>query len=370
MKREPTSNRLLLALLSVALLWQTSCQKAPPLNGNEETDAAWRLIPGVRPAGPFNAAFTQFGPGWNGGDQCISIPLSSAKTLWLFGDSFIGTVDPDRTRPAASNTFVRNSAILQEASSMQTIVDSIGGVPSDWIKPPEPSYWYWPQDGYVEDGSLFLMCLTMQSSSSGGAFGFEFVRNDLVKVDLNSLEQTDRFPFPSAGKQYGAEVLEHDGYRYIYGVEDRAAGKRMVLARLPMSHPTGTVPPAYWDGTGWSANASDALPMLDDLSTIYSVFPNPSGGGFLMIHQEDFLSDRIFGRRSLAPEGPFEGKVELFRTPQDGGAVWTYNAVAHPQIRNAQGDVLVGYSSNTLNVADLFNNADTYRPWFAWVPMP
>lgn len=354
-------------LLSVALV-ALSCSDLPP-GLPEAAAAAERALPGAVPAPAYNLAFTASGPGWTGGDQGISVEVPEGRTLWLFGDSFIGTVAPDRSRPPGSSVMVRNAAVLQSAAGLQTLVGAGPDGPEAWLKPPEPDLWYWPQDGFVHGGDLYLVCLTMRATGTGGVFGFAFVRNDLVRVDLATWEQTGRVPYPSAGYLYGAEVLEHAGYRYVYGIEERAAGKRMVISRIPAFAQPGTVPPAYWDGAGWSADPAAALPMLDALSTIYSVFPAPDGDGFRLLSQEDFLSDRIHGWRAPSPEGPFTDKTLLLRTPQDGGDRFTYNAIAHPHLRRADGSVLVSWSSNSFDFTDLFEDADAYRPWFAWVPL-
>ena len=39
----------------------------------------------------FNQLFTRFSE-WTGGDATYSVPLPDGRVLWMFGDSFIGTV--------------------------------------------------------------------------------------------------------------------------------------------------------------------------------------------------------------------------------------------------------------------------------------
>ena len=49
--------------------------------------------------------------GWTGGDATYSVDLKNGKTLWMFGDTFINQVNPDRSRP--SFRLINNSVVLQ-----------------------------------------------------------------------------------------------------------------------------------------------------------------------------------------------------------------------------------------------------------------
>src|SRR5712691_2400416 len=55
-------------------------------------------LPGTPLAGTsdstFDAYTTQNGPGWTGADGTYSLPLPDGTNLWMWSDSYIGTVDP------------------------------------------------------------------------------------------------------------------------------------------------------------------------------------------------------------------------------------------------------------------------------------
>ena len=351
------------------LLLLSSCAKDLPELESALSEEFRTSIPGVKAAGPFISRFTQFGPGWTGGDGAASIPLPDGTVLWIFGDSFIGTLAADRSRPPGSNVFIRNSAVRTTNTGFETIIQGTVGSPDSWLKPPETTYWYWPQHGIVKGAVLYVWCITMRSTGTGGPFGFEYVRTDIVRVDLTTLAQIDRIAYPSAGKLYGNSVMESGDWIYVYGSKERPAGKQMVVSRIPAGSEPGTVAPTFWDGTSWSANPMDVLPMLDDLSNLFTVFPDPGGSGFRLVCQNDYLSDQVHGWTSPSPEGPFGDKTFLFATPQTGGDIFTYNATAHPEFTKPDGTILVSYSNNSFNFGDLFTDADNYRPWFAWVPL-
>src|SRR6185369_4369726 len=78
------------------------------------------LPPAPQPAVPdaaFDALFTQNGPGWTGGDGTFSTLLPDGRHLWMWSDSFLGTVDP-ATRLRESYFFTaHNSLTAHDAAS-------------------------------------------------------------------------------------------------------------------------------------------------------------------------------------------------------------------------------------------------------------
>ena len=127
----------------------------------------------------------------------------------------------------------------------------------------------------------------------------------------------------------------------------------------------------YWNGTGWSAAETDAVPVVPYVANEFSIAPFRDG--YLLVTQDtsELFSTRIVARTSCSPTGPFTDPVELYRTPETGALgsygdpdVFTYNAHEHPQLR--QGNrILVSYNVNTFdNVGDVYDDASIYRPRF------
>src|ERR1700736_448739 len=52
-------------------------------------------VSSAKPAPALTQRFQQT-EGWTGGDVAQSIPLTPDRTLWLFGDSFIGKIESGR----------------------------------------------------------------------------------------------------------------------------------------------------------------------------------------------------------------------------------------------------------------------------------
>jgi hypothetical protein len=71
----------------------------------------------------FDAYVTQNGPGWTGADGTYSLPLPDGTNLWMWSDSYIGTVDP-ATRLRKSWLFTAHNSLTilnQSAGSWTTV---------------------------------------------------------------------------------------------------------------------------------------------------------------------------------------------------------------------------------------------------------
>src|SRR5690606_27792230 len=69
----------------------------------------------AQPSRSDDARFEVSGPGWIGGDSTYSVQLPQDRTLWLFSDSLIGTVD-DGGNPEPGMTMVHNALVVEDGS--------------------------------------------------------------------------------------------------------------------------------------------------------------------------------------------------------------------------------------------------------------
>ena len=72
--------------------------------------------------------------GWTGGDATYSIGLGPGRRVWLFGDTFIDQVNPDRSRPGFR--LIYNSLVLQEGNQLTTFHGGSASAPSAYAVPP------------------------------------------------------------------------------------------------------------------------------------------------------------------------------------------------------------------------------------------
>jgi hypothetical protein len=336
--------------LSAALL---SC-------GDSSSEKEPEEIPQVitEEATTFNAFFTRYGNGWTGGDVAYSIRLPDNRDLWLFGDTFLGEVNPDRSR--APQGFVNNSFVIMDGQEATTLV---GSGPSAFVKPENADEKYWPQHGFVKNNKLYVLMYTWKNTGTGGAFGFKYIRTDLAIFDLPSITLTEIKPIPGSSKViWGAGIMEHGDHIYIYGSEDTPEENYMHLARIRSDDVEGTW--EYFTAFGWAQDAAASKRIIEGVSNHFSVFQY--NDAYYLINHEDGFSHKINRYKATKPEGPFTDKLLIYTTPSLGASTWTYNAKAHIQYLQ-DGKLLISHDANTLEFNDLFKNADFYRPYFVWV---
>lgn len=293
--------------------------------------------------------------GWTGGDATYSVDLKNGKTLWMFGDTFIDQVGPNRTRP--SFRLIRNSIVVQDGSAMKTYHSGTSVNPSDYAKPPESGEWYWPGDGTVAEGKLYLF---MHGFGTNGEGAWDFFRTSIDLLTINpetmAIEHNTRL-FDDPLISWGAAILEDTDYTYVYGVLSDNTGKSLYVAR---TNADLTDTWEYFTGTAWSEDPAQAEAIHDDVSEQFAVFRD--GTTYYLLSQNNFFGKQIYLFNSTSPLGPFGDNKTVYCTPETSDDIYTYNAFAHPHIYSDS--LLVSYNVNSFDYTDLLDNADNYRPYF------
>lgn len=312
-------------------------------------------------------AYGDSGEGWTGGDGAYSVPLPDGRIAWLFSDTFLGPVNEDGSRPSGT-PFIHNSIVVQDGTSLTTIVDDTETRPVDAISPQPPGGYYWMGDGTVEGDVLRVFVYRFVAAPI--PFGFQQVATDLATLSLPDLElvSIEHLPFgfiPAAGAgpvTYGNAIMEHGAYTYVYGVEDLHVEKYLHLARAAAGSVAG--PWEFWTGSAWSTNPLSSARLLEGLSNEPSVMQ--VGDRYVLVAQ---VGARVMTSVAEAPEGPWPAAHEIAVTPEATGTTFTYNAKAHPQF-STDDSMLVSYNVNTTNFAALYQDVTIYRPRFVSLPMP
>ncbi|MCB0568922.1 MAG: DUF5005 domain-containing protein [Phaeodactylibacter sp.] len=330
-------------------------------SGTTIEEGCWEAPVSIRKAEAFNAYFTRYGGGWTGGDATYSIPLPDGRQLWLFGDTFLGIVNANRSRPATG--LINNTFVVQDGDDFTTLYSGSAGNASAFVKPQEAGWWYWPGHGVARGDTLEVVLFGFKNES-GGAWGFAYTSIDVAKftlpdISLVSIERKVEGPTVN----YGACVMEEDGYYYLYGAEKDGLAKYLHVARVPVAEGlAGSW--SYYDGVSWVDDPDKSARLFGNVSEQFSVFRYE--GRYYLLTQHHILGGEAYRYRSDSPVGPFTDKLLLYCTPQTGGNIFTYNAFAHTQFL-ADGALLVSYNVNSFEFSDLFTNADNYRPYFVWV---
>ncbi len=346
--------------------------------------------------------------GWTGSDGIYSIPLNGmeapgratgTRTLFLFGDTFIGTVD-ERTDERKDTVMINNTLALldgdhpaPEAIAFQW--NREGEVPASAIAPRTPNglahegAYYWLQDGTSVGGRFHCFPLIIGPNPDGPE-GFQFEVYGVVRVsapmeadgpalDRQEQEDTDLYFRSAAGHTtyFGAAVLpcteeagapDPDGYVYVYGLQNDGAAK-LVVARVPAEELERTEKWTFWDGSGWSARKELCAPIASGVSAELSV--SPVTGGFLdgkyvlVIQQGGVSGNRVAVSAGDSPVGPFGPYVPLHACtePEEGRGIYSYNAKAHPHL-SLPGELLASYNVNTTSMDAHMAFGGIYRPRF------
>lgn len=293
--------------------------------------------------------------GWTGGDATYSVDLKHGKTLWMFGDTFIDQVSPDRSRP--SFRLINNSFVLQDGSEMSTYHGGTSTQPTAFVTPPEEGDWYWPGDGTVANGKLYVFMHGF-GNETGGAWDFFRTSIDLLTINIETLEiESNQRLFADPTISWGAVITEDKDYTYVYGVKSQNPSKYLYVAR---TNDDLSQKWEYYDGSDWSEEESSATSIFEGVSEQFSIWKDD--GTYYFLTQHNVFGKEISIYNSSLPQGAFGDKKVVYCTPETGGDIFTYNAFAHDHIYSDS--LLVSYNINSFDFNDLLESADNYRPYF------
>ena len=370
----------------------------------------------VREAPEWTALFRREAE-WTGGDGIYAIPLSgyegpgrasAGRQVFVFGDTFIGRVDPAtgarRDFDMVYNTLAYLDGGQPDAERIQFVWGKNGSrqlrspqVGEDAVFPPSTpqaqgagTCWYWLQDGLALADHMYLMPMLVRRDPAGPP-GFQFADFGvcLLKIpiagnglDLARHAQIDApfFHCDDARKLYfGAAFVPNtsaagapnpDGHIYAYGRYHGVGDPeiQLAVARVAEANFEDFAAWRFWDGAAWNADIAATAP-LGRGGAEFSVTPVASGplaGKYLLVsmHVERDLYIRI----GDSPVGPFGPRIDIYRTSEedDGQSIYTYNAKAHPSL-SPDDAWLVSYNVNTRDWDSHVANGDIYRPRFLWV---
>lgn len=322
----------------------------------------------------FTRMFARDCCGVTGADGEYSVLLPDGRTVWIFGDSFLGTVNPDRSREKRSPWFIRNAMAVQEGDTLRSLYNVIDGWESSLVIPPgapkgtqfsEDSLWYWPGDGFIENGKLKVF-MTAFYQATPGNWGFKWVSANVATFTLPEikLESIDHFDYPNEAEiHWGHAICDEDAdYTYIYGASNK--DKHVYVARAPRNNILA--PWEFFTGTGWDKDSHKAQPSLKiQGSEQFSVFKY-NGKYILFVQEGGFMTGEICTYISDLPYTGWKNRKVICHTmlPKEVAStknLFAYNSVAHPQfIEN--GELLISTCINSFEVEDVFMDASKYRP--------
>ncbi|HTW30458.1 MAG TPA: DUF5005 domain-containing protein [Candidatus Sulfotelmatobacter sp.] len=348
-------------------------------------------LPGAPTTGVIDSTFdgyvTQNGPGWTGADGTFSLPLPDGTNLWMWSDSYIGTVNPSTRRRKSYLITAHNSlTILNQATGSWT---TVGYPPSttSYFAPMSKSDWYWVGSGYVTEPSAGNYEINILLLEWTGAF--KLVGHAVATLSWPSLSIISITPIAGLNTtlEWGTKIVQSGDYYYIYGLKDPGTDTKTpyVARTTSLSNMTNAAKWEFWNATKkkWLAGESNATAMsgVEAVTPEYSVDAMSYNGGtfYLMVGMNPLspaypLWDTVTTWYSCSPQGPWSDETTVYTTPEAGangckvGTLVTYNAKAHSEFTDADG-ILISYNVNANTSTDLVC-ANDYMPRFVRVQIP
>ncbi len=337
----------------------------------------------AEPDEKLNAKFRRT-DGWVGGDGAFSVPLSDKRALWLFSDTWVGTVRDGKRKDV---TMVNNTVGVQDGSGPDAkftffVQKGDDGKPKAIFTPPDGKGWFWLFAGHHADGKLHVFLPRLEKSGTGGAFGFKAVDMWLGTVSNPQDEPTKwkiaykKVPFADfAGERkvsFGSAVLTVGDYAYIYGYDERPTRfgpmRNLLIARVPKDKFADFDAWRFYVEGEWKKDAKAARGFASDLGAEFSVSYLPGRKQYVIVTTERGLSDRIVGMFATSPEGEWSKPVLLYTCPEKDKRVFTYAGKAHAHLATGN-ELVISYAVNSFDLAPVINNAELYWPTFVRVQL-
>jgi hypothetical protein len=301
--------------------------------------------------------------GWTGGDGVYSIALKDGRSLFIFGDTYLGEVNDDNSR-ATSTPAVKNSIVIYDHGEIETYFDNSEEKPKSYFQTNQSdSSWFWPGHGYEHNGIIHFFLSEFKTSGTG-VFGFKWVGSSIATIETSSLGKN----LPSITKwkhdtdiHFGNATLIHEDYLYAFGIR----AFRVYIARSKL----GEFEWEYLVDDGWSTIANDATSLSGVyVSEQFSVIN--INETFVILTQGAMLGKEIFTYTSSNLMSDWSEPQEIYKTtePESDTTIITYNALAHPQF-NRNNELLISYCVNSTDFLSIYRDVNRYRPRFIRIPI-
>jgi hypothetical protein len=341
--------------------------------------------------------------GWLGADGAYSVPLGGGQSLWIFADTFIGPASA--TSRTQSTGFIHNSIAVSTCSGGAcTFQYYWAGMNTSGAGPmfsAPGSDWFWPMDGFVYNGTLFLALMQMHATGGGGAFGFAYSGAQLARITNYTAPPSQwsvTYQILNSGGNAvpGASIVVAQGpngnpdpsnpqganYAYFFTVvpTNSSSPPSMALLRLPLAQLNSAARPG---NTNWEYLKSDstwgawldtdtALPsdnaaVINPGATEMTVRYHSSTNQWIAVYPVG-LDNQAHYALSSSMTSSWGQSENLYSYPEMQPTnsnytpnVFCYAAKEHVELETA-GQLFFTYACNSLQESDITNNMNLYRP--------
>ena len=328
---------------------------------------------------PAYEALFQRTEGWTGGDGLFSVRLDADRTLWLFGDTFIGEVKGGRhINPLlVNNTLAVQKGLEPDKADIRFFYRSApDGKPEAFMQPADGVGWFWPYHGLRTPDGLFLFQVQVDRAEGPPGFDFKPLSTWLIHV-ANPDDPPDRWrlsgnkiPWSREYRLFGSSVLTVGEDCLIYGTEEQSISgfpeKRIFLAKVPVSRLKDFSQWRFFSRGEWVPNPEGAEMLLGNMANEFSVSFHRALNRYILVYTQDSLSEYIVLRSAQEPWGPWSEPVRVYRCPEAAWdpRVFCYAAKGHPELSQSPEELIVTYTTNSTDIDLIESDTRFYHPRF------
>lgn len=263
--------------------------------------------------------------GWYGGDGAYSIKLDNERTLWVFGDTFVGCPGCRRDRidmdvVLGTTVGISSCSVNNEFNIKYYLKHSGGQYTSSFGK----DEWLWPQDPFIANGVLYIPLIAIvPGDKKDEVFNFKVAGHKFVRVRDFSAADPRKWNYdyvdltPALSPEiaaFASTSVVHDHYVYFYPfyvhAKDNLNIFGNILARIAIDrvdHPVGAIEYYTKEGT-WEnrLNPEKVKIVLDASVSELSVRYHEADKKWIAVYlSTQNKGDRLLYQTSDRLEGPW-----------------------------------------------------------------
>jgi len=318
--------------------------------------------------------------GWLGSDVAHSIPLSATQTLWLFGDTFIGTVTNGKRDGGAA--FINNSIGIQDrTASPPDNMEFYWGPGNTSFFPHQAGTqgnFYWPTMGVLLNDELFIYCYNVSGDFSLPGATLIRIPNPHDPPD-EWIQNAYDLGLGDNHRNFHTAVFLEEPYLYFLGFDDpgdNALNRRSVLARARTEDlKAGGLSEVYefWvegdNGPEWGSSPEGLITLFEPGNTETGIQYDSDLGLYYCFAYRAFAPS-IYLTTAPRLTGPWSEPVCVYEIPEYESVsfdIISYAVRPHPELSRQAGEIVLTYATNAFgSIAPLFTGEglEIYFPRF------
>ena len=364
----------------------------PAIDPNNSTTSRILHIPGPdRPALPSSSdlnelfnAYGDLGGHWTGGDETMSVELPDDQVAWFFGDTMLGKVNADRSRPPGQ-PMINNSVVIQDGNTLtRTLHGGTAESPESYVgaetKTEPNELGWWPGESRVNGNTLEVFYTHVKRGGDGGALSYVTAGRSIAQFALPSMALRELVDLELSGGYnvgWGAALVDGtDGKTYIYGTHRDGEVDSLYVARTPQGSLANT---STWEyltekqtsAEQWSSTEADAAPIMTGIGAGFSVKPVKDQYALVTTDTSEVFSNEVVAYFAKDPAGPFTHQTSLYSAPEPAAheGAWAYNARLHPEQTSSDDTMVVSYNVGSFQPGACDADVHLCRPRFVTVQL-